>query len=47
MPSELGWIMHDDGFLLGSSPAAVVNVPNVRDVYVRGQNGAVFHKIFS
>lgn len=47
MPSDLGWIRHDDGFLLGSSPAAVVNVPNVRDVYVRGQNGAVFHKIFS
>ncbi len=47
MPSELGWIVHDDGFLLGSTPAVVVNVPNVRDVYVRGQDGAVYHKIFS
>ncbi len=46
-PSDDGWTLHDDGnFRLGSSPAVISEGQNFRDVYVRGQDGAVYHKFW-
>jgi hypothetical protein len=39
-----GWFVHEDSFLLASSPVAYSSGMNHRDVYVRGQDGAVYHK---
>jgi hypothetical protein len=35
---------YDSGFRLGSMPAVVSLGPDHRDVHVRGQDGAVYHK---
>jgi hypothetical protein len=44
-PSDDGWDRHDDGdFRLGSAPAVVAAGDAFRDIYVRGQDGAVYHK---
>lgn len=39
-----GWLRHDDGGILGSGPCVVSSGPDHRDVYIRGANGAVWHK---
>jgi murein DD-endopeptidase MepM/ murein hydrolase activator NlpD len=47
MPPGLGWAQHDDGdFRLGSSPAVLTGGADLRDVYVRGRDGVVYHKIW-
>lgn len=47
-PSDADWAPHDDGnFRLGSSPCAISDGPNFRDVYVRGQDGGVYHKFWN
>jgi hypothetical protein len=47
MPSADGWSQHDDGdFRLTSAPAVLHEGPGFRDVYVRGQDGAVYHKFW-
>jgi len=46
-PSNDGWTEHQDGdFRLGSAPAVIANGDNFRDVYVRGQDGAVYRKFW-
>lgn len=46
-PSDSGWATHDDGgFRLDSSPSVICNGANFRDVYVRGKDGAVYHKFW-
>jgi len=46
-PSDDTWAMHDDGgFRLGSAPCVVSGGANHRDVYVRGQDGGVYHKFW-
>ncbi|HEX8126101.1 MAG TPA: serine hydrolase, partial [Allosphingosinicella sp.] len=46
-PSDDGWTVHDDGaFRLGSSPSVISRGAGFRDVYVRGQDGAVYHKFW-
>ena len=42
-----GWLPHDEtpGFALGSSPSVVAGPGNSRSVYVRGQDGSVYHKM--
>lgn len=46
-PSDTDWHLHNDGgFRLGSAPAVVSNGANFRDVYVRGQDGAVYRKFW-
>jgi CubicO group peptidase (beta-lactamase class C family) len=44
IPPDDGWAIHPDSFKLGSAPTVVSLGVNHRDVYVRGQNGGVFHK---
>lgn len=44
-PSDEGWLLHDDGgFRLGSAPSVIAEGRDFRDVYVRGQDGKVYHK---
>lgn len=43
-PSEYGWHRHDDGFVFHSGPVVVSSGPAHRDVYVRGPDGAIWHK---
>jgi hypothetical protein len=46
-PSDEGWAMHDDGgFRLGSAPCVIARDANHRDVFVRGQDGRVYHKVW-
>ncbi|MFE0753747.1 serine hydrolase [Inquilinus sp. NPDC058860] len=47
-PSDEGWAPHEDGgFRLGSAPAAIAEGKDFRDVYVRGQDGKVYHKYWN
>ena len=47
-PSDTGWVKHDDGaFRLGDAPVVVSGDANFRDVYVRGADGSVYHKIWN
>ena len=45
LPSDFGWTMHNEGNdRIASAPAAVTVSEFMRDVYVRGFDGAVYHK---
>ena len=42
------WLRHyDTGFRLDSSPAVVAPTPDQRDVFARGKDGGVYHKIYN
>jgi CubicO group peptidase (beta-lactamase class C family) len=45
-PSDDGWEVHDDGFKLGSSPAVLARGADFREVFARGEDGAVHHKFW-
>jgi murein DD-endopeptidase MepM/ murein hydrolase activator NlpD len=48
MPSDADWARHDDGdFRVGSAPAVVTGPGDIRDVYVRGQDGKLYHKFWN
>ena len=47
IPSSDGWGRLDDSLKLASSPVVVSHNPMHRDVYVRGEDGNVYHKYWT
>lgn len=45
-PSDEGWEPHEDGFTLTSSPSVIARGADFREVFARGEDGAVHHKFW-